>query len=49
VILELLTWTSREKEWYFSEKRLLFASPKKEIRDSWFNVLNILFKLVNNP
>ena len=40
MLLDLYSWTGREKEWYYSEKRLLFASPKQEEREKWLSVLN---------
>jgi len=36
---DLTSWTNREKEWYFSEKRLLFAAPNIEERDRWVKLL----------
>ena len=32
-------WTEREREWYNSEKRLLFALQDRSQRDTWFEVL----------
>lgn len=46
-MIDLKTWTAREKEWYFSEKRLLFATTKHNILESWINVLKILMKGAN--
>jgi len=37
---DLISWSGREKEWYFSEKRLLFATPNEEEREKWVSVLN---------
>jgi hypothetical protein len=36
----MISWTNREREWYYSEKRLLFAIPKLEEREKWIAVLN---------
>ena len=44
--LDLYSWTGREKEWYYSEKRLLFASPKQEEREKWLSVLNWIINKV---
>lgn len=38
-LVDLSSWTGRENEWYYSEKRLLFASPDLEEREKWVAVL----------
>jgi len=35
----LASWTGRENEWYYSEKRLLFATPNIADREKWVGVL----------
>mmetsp|Transcript_15321 Transcript_15321/g.13045 ORF Transcript_15321/g.13045 Transcript_15321/m.13045 type:complete len:258 (+) Transcript_15321:913-1686(+) len=39
-ISDLTSWTNREKEWFYAEKRLLFAAPKLSDREKWLSVLN---------
>ena len=39
-IIDLISWSGRQKEWYFSEKRLLFATPSQVEREKWITVLN---------
>lgn len=36
------SWSNREEEWYFNNKRLLFAAKNAEIRDQWVEKLNAL-------
>ncbi len=43
-LIALTTWSGREREWYYSEKRLLFATPNQQEREVWVSVLNWLFK-----
>jgi hypothetical protein len=38
----MISWTNREREWYYSEKRLLFATPKIDHREKWLAVLHWL-------
>jgi len=37
---DLVWWSGREKEWYTSEKRLLFATPNIQERNRWVTVLS---------
>lgn len=41
-LLDLQSWSGREKEWYYSEKRLLFASESQKEREIWLSVLTWL-------
>ncbi len=43
----MVSWTNREREWYYSEKRLLFATAKLEDRERWVAVLNWLIDEAN--
>jgi len=49
----LISWSGREKEWYFSERRLLFATPSIEERERWTEILNYIthenYTEVKNP
>jgi len=49
----LISWSGREKEWYFSERRLLFATPSIEERERWTGILNYIthenYVEVKNP
>ncbi len=42
------SWSGREREWFYSEKRLLFATPSEQEREIWVSVLNWLFKYTVN-
>lgn len=35
-------WSNREEEWYFTNKRLLFAVKDAEVADEWIDKLNAL-------
>lgn len=35
-------WSNREEEWYFTNKRLLFATKSSEITDQWVEKLNAM-------
>jgi hypothetical protein len=35
----MTSWTNREREWYYSEKRLLFAAPSIQERERWLAAL----------
>jgi len=37
---DLCSWSGREKEWYYSEKRLLFSTPNPEDKEKWLSVIN---------
>lgn len=39
----LTSWSGREREWYYSEKRLLFATPNEREREIWVSILNWIF------
>jgi hypothetical protein len=41
---DLASWSGREKEWYFSEKRLLFASTSNKEREIWLSILSWLIE-----
>jgi hypothetical protein len=36
------SWSNREEEWYFVNKRLLFSTKSAEITDQWVEKLNTL-------
>lgn len=36
------SWSNREEEWYFVNKRLLFSTKSAEITDQWVEKLNEL-------
>lgn len=36
------SWSNREEEWYFVNKRLLFSTKSPEITDQWVEKLNAL-------
>jgi hypothetical protein len=36
------SWSNREEEYYFSNKRLLFTTKSDEISDQWMAKLNAL-------
>jgi hypothetical protein len=36
------SWSNREEEWFFSNKRFLFSTKSAEIRDEWIEKLNAL-------
>lgn len=44
--IDLTSWSGREREWYYSEKRLLFATPNEREREVWVSVLNWFFKFL---
>lgn len=44
----MTSWSGREREWFYSEKRLLFATPSEKEREVWISVLNWLFNYVVN-
>ena len=41
---DLSSWTGRQREWYLSEKRLLFATHTIEEREKWLSVINWLIE-----
>jgi len=41
---DLTSWSGREREWFYSEKRLLFACPNQKERETWVAVLNWVFE-----
>lgn len=41
---DLSSWTGRENEWFYSEKRLLFATPDSEEREKWVQFLEWALK-----
>lgn len=43
-IEDLASWSGREKEWYYSEKRLLFASTSQKEREIWLSILSWLIE-----
>ena len=36
------SWSNREEEWYFTNKRLLFSSKGMDISEQWVEKLNAL-------
>jgi hypothetical protein len=36
------SWSNREEEWYFTNKRLLFSTKSAEITNQWVEKLNAL-------
>jgi hypothetical protein len=36
------SWSNREQEWYFTNKRLLFSTKSSEDTDQWVDKLNAL-------
>jgi hypothetical protein len=36
------SWSNREEEWYFTNKRLLFSTKSSEITNQWVEKLNAL-------
>ena len=36
------SWSNREEEWYFTNKRFLFSTKAGEISDQWAEKLNAL-------
>jgi len=47
---DLSKWSGREKEWYYSEKRLLFSTYSFREREVWIAVINWLIEEKrNNP
>jgi hypothetical protein len=36
------SWSNREEEWFFNNKRFLFSTKSADIRDEWVDKLNSL-------
>lgn len=36
------SWSNREEEWYFTNKRFLFATKADEISEQWIDKINAL-------
>jgi len=47
IFKDLASWSGREKEWYYSEKRLLFSSPSNKEREIWLSIINWLIELAS--
>lgn len=40
----IVSWFSKEEEWYFTNKRLIFATKSKEVTEEWVQRLNELLQ-----